>query len=309
MNHQYENLVLSGGGIKIVASIGALEVIQERGILKDLKGFAGSSAGSIIASALAIGYTVAEIKDIMMELNFNDFKDYYHLTPIALFYHYGCCAGDAFAKWFSDMVKKKTGNADITFKEIFDQYGKYLIITGCCVNKRETHYYSHISNPTMTIVNAVRISMSIPGLFAPVKWCNDYLVDGGLLENYCIYIFDKKTPNSKLTKITESYPPHTPTDKTLGLKLLCSDEQPDEKIYHGNAPINNFFDYILSIVNTMLTQIERAEIHKNYWDRTISIPAGDIPLTDFNLTKEEKLKLIAIGTDSAVKFFDQPTAI
>jgi len=242
-----------------------------------------------------------------MDLDFNDFKDYYYLTPLSLFYHYGCCAGDVFSKWLGDIVKKKTGNANITFKEIFDQYEKYLIITGCCVNKRETHYYSHISNPTMPIVNAVRISMSIPGLFAPVRWDNDYLVDGGVLENYCIYIFDKKNPNSKLTKITENYPPHTSTNKTLGLRLMCSDEQSDGKIYHGNTPINNFYDFILSVINTMLTQIERSYIHENYWDRTISIPTGDIPMTDFNLTKEEKLKLIAIGVDSATKFLEQLT--
>jgi NTE family protein len=303
MDHHYENIVLSGGGVKVIASIGALEVIQELGILKNIKGFAGSSAGAIIAGALSIGYTVDEIKDIMMDKNFNDFKDYYHLTPLALFYHYGCCAGDAFMNWFGDMVKKKTGNAQTTFKDVYEQYGKYLIITGCCVNKRETHYYSHISNPTMPIINAVRISMSIPGLFSPVKWNDDFLVDGGLLENYCIYIFDKESPNSKLMKITAESPPHIPTDKTLGLKLLCSDEQPDGKIYHGNAPIHNFFDYILSIVNTMLTQIERSYIHTNYWNRTIPIQTGDIPITDFNLTKEEKLKLIALGVESATKFF------
>lgn len=302
----YEHIVLSGGGIKVLASIGALEIIQQHGILKNITGLAGSSAGSIITTALAIGYTVAEIKEIMINKNFNDFKDYYHLTPISLFYHYGCCAGDAFTQWFGALVKQKTGTTQTTFKEVFDQYGKYLIITGCCLNKRETHYYSHISNPNMPIVDAVRISISLPGLFAPVKWQTDLLVDGGLLENYCIYIFDHLEPNSKKMKITASYPV---TDKTLGIKLLCADEQPDQQIYHGNSPINSFFDYLLSIVNTMLIQIERSIIHDQYWSRTISIKVGDIPISDFNLSKEDKLKLIALGVDSAIKFFDDSPPI
>lgn len=304
MDHNYENIVLSGGGIKLMATIGALEVVQDRGILKNITGIAGSSAGAIVAAALSIGYTVAEIKEIMLNKNFNDFKDYYHLTPVAIFYHYGCCAGDAFSNWFGEMIKSKTGNALITFKEVLDKYGKYLIITGSCINKRETHYYSHISNPNMPVVKAVRISMSMPGLFTPVKWCDDYLVDGGLLENYCIYIFDKKNPNSKETKITANFPPHEPTNKTLGIRLLCSDETPDDKIYHGNTHIYNFYDYLLSIVNTMVTQIERSYVHKNYWDRTICINTGDIPIDDFSLSKEEKLKLIDSGINSAMNFFD-----
>jgi len=41
MNQQYENLVLSGGGVKVIASIGALQVIQEHGILNNITGIRG----------------------------------------------------------------------------------------------------------------------------------------------------------------------------------------------------------------------------------------------------------------------------
>lgn len=308
-NRLYENLVLAGGGIKIIASIGALEVIQDKEILHNIKGLAGSSAGAIVAGALAVGYTVAELKDILLKKNFNDFKDYYWFAPVKIFYYYGCCVGNAFYKWLGDMIKVKTNNPDITFREVHEKFGKHLIVTGCCLNKRETHYYSYISNPNMPIRKAIRISMSIPGLFVPVQWDNDFLVDGGLLENYCIYIFDKKNPNSKEHKITANYPPHTPQGKTLGIKLLSSGEYPDSHVYHGNHDITHFMCYIESIIDTMMTQIDRSSISEHYWERTIPISTGDIPIGQFDLPMEKKLELIELGKCSAMTFFakDKPT--
>jgi NTE family protein len=300
----YQNLVLAGGGIKIIASIGALEIVQELGVLQQITGFAGSSAGAIVAGALSVGYTVAELKKILLAKNFNDFKDAGWMAPIQILYHYGWCRGDALYQWLGDMIQTKTGNPDISFKQVYQQYGKYLIITGCCLNKRETHYYSHRSNPDMPIRQAVRISMSIPGLFVPIQWGGDVLVDGGLLENYCIYIFDKKDPNSKTQAINEQSPPHVPQKTTLGIKLLSSNELPDGQIYHGDVKITNFVGYLESIINTMMTQIDRSIISQHYWDRTIPINTGDIPIGEFNLSKEKKLELIELGRNTAIKFFE-----
>lgn len=303
MEH-YDNLVLAGGGIKIISAIGALEVLHDRGILQNITGLAGSSAGAIVAGAFSVGYTISEIKEILINKNFNDFKDYYRMSPLALLYYYGCCPCDVFYNWYGNLLQKKTGNADITFKEIYEKYGKYLIITGCCLNKRETHYYNYISNPDMPIRKAVRISISMPGLFTPVKWGDDILVDGGLLDNYCIYIFDKTNLNSKEMKITEDNPPHKKLARTIGISFLNSEEQPDKQMYHGDHKINSLIDYISAIFNTMFTQIGRSYINKHYWDRTIPINVGNLSVSDFGISKEQKLKLIELGVNSAIQFLD-----
>lgn len=62
-----ENLVLEGGGVKGFTYIGALEVLEQNGILKDIKRVAGSSAGGIVALFLSLGCTPSEMKDIMRE--------------------------------------------------------------------------------------------------------------------------------------------------------------------------------------------------------------------------------------------------
>ena len=65
--------VFSGGGIKGFALIGAYQAIEARGFV--FKRLAGTSAGSLIASLIAAGYTSHEIINLMEELDLGDFLD------------------------------------------------------------------------------------------------------------------------------------------------------------------------------------------------------------------------------------------
>ncbi|WP_311195829.1 patatin-like phospholipase family protein [Antarcticibacterium sp. 1MA-6-2] len=62
-------LVLSGGGAKGLAHIGALKVIEEAGIKIDYIG--GSSMGAIVGALYASGYTAAQLDSLFHEINFN----------------------------------------------------------------------------------------------------------------------------------------------------------------------------------------------------------------------------------------------
>jgi NTE family protein len=62
-------LVLSGGGAKGLAHIGALKVIEEAGIKIDYIG--GSSMGAIVGGLYAAGYTANQLDSIFHEINFN----------------------------------------------------------------------------------------------------------------------------------------------------------------------------------------------------------------------------------------------
>ena len=61
-----QNLVLEGGGPQSIAFIGGLKVLEEKEILSEIKRIAGTSAGSMIATFLAIGYTIEEAKQLLM---------------------------------------------------------------------------------------------------------------------------------------------------------------------------------------------------------------------------------------------------
>ncbi len=67
------NGVFEGGGVKGIGLVGALQRAEEYGV--EFVAVGGTSAGSIVAALYAAGYTAAEMKTILMELDFTDLLD------------------------------------------------------------------------------------------------------------------------------------------------------------------------------------------------------------------------------------------
>ena len=65
--------VFSGGGMKGFAYVGALQVLEERGI--KFKRVAGTSAGAILATFIAAGFNAKELEEIFDELNLKALLD------------------------------------------------------------------------------------------------------------------------------------------------------------------------------------------------------------------------------------------
>lgn len=125
-----ENLVLEGGGVKSLAYLGALESMQQHGLLSEFKRIAGSSSGTILSALLAVGYTPEELKRLLIEeLDFQDYLDEpFHLGGldhlfrfrgtdvsltgiINLFIYKGLYKGDRFSQLMQRLIKQK-----LTFK-------------------------------------------------------------------------------------------------------------------------------------------------------------------------------------------------
>ncbi|CAG2238060.1 unnamed protein product [Mytilus edulis] len=179
-NYPFENIVFEGGGLKGVAFCGSIQVLEELGIYPKIKRFAGTSAGAIKAALIAVGYNSKETEDFLR-------KDMFKLFFVASRKRILKALGEAIAS-------KTNGNPDLTFTELYDLYGKELCIVVTNLNHM-TEEYCHVkTTPNMPIRLAVRMSMSLPGVFKATKYTinketNTY-VDGGLLCNYPIHCFD-----------------------------------------------------------------------------------------------------------------------
>jgi len=86
-------------------------------------------------------------------------------------------------------LKEKHGKADITLQELYEKTGNELVVTATCVNRRMQRFFHRAHHPDMPVVMAVRMSMSIPLFFVPIKFEGDYYVDGGLLNNFPLWVF------------------------------------------------------------------------------------------------------------------------
>lgn len=304
----YENIVFEGCSSKLYAYIGVLTVLEQQNLLKDIKRFVGTSSGSIIALLLSLNYSPKEIKEIIFGIqpdNYgaktNIFKGIYNLIK-----YYGYINPEKYINFIKKVIKDKIDNENATFKQLFELTGNVLIITGTCINKRETHYYNYISNPNMEIFKAVQISTCLPYAFPMVRWNEDYLLDGGLLENFPIFYIneDGSFPNSRKNVVEFCEETHQFNKKTLGVKILSTKYTNDEKYYIGNdIKISNLFDLTKIIYNTLNTQIERNSIKKGYWDNTISIRIPDtFDNYSFQLSESDKNFLFNEGIVSTEKF-------
>ena len=283
----YKHLVFEGGGVKGVAYAKIPMVLAEFDILDDITKVAGSSAGAIIAVLLALKYTPDEIYNVIKDTNFSKFKDsspFFTVTIYRLLFRSGIHSGQRFEKWIKTQILYKTGNRETTFRQLYDETGIELVLTGTCFDTKKTEYFSYKTKPNMPIWLACRISMSIPCYYYPVNVDLVRYVDGGMLYNYPIWVFDN--PYSYDFKHNNL---DFLSDETLGFKLISKRKNDFIATLPSVLPILKTFYTLLSI---MLNHIELSYIHQTYWDRTIGLDTSDIQTTDFDISEEKKNEII-----------------
>ncbi|HDO30326.1 MAG TPA: patatin, partial [Desulfobacteraceae bacterium] len=200
MSYNFRNLVFEGGGVKGIAYLGALEVLAEREIISGIKKIGGTSAGAINAILLGLGFTSKETKDILWSLDFNDFMDDSWgivRDTERLIDEFGWYKGDYFRDWIGKLIKEKTGNSESTFADIEAMKDKRnfksLYFMGTNLSTSFSEVFSAEHTPRICVADAVRISMSIPLFFAAKRSVRgDVYIDGGVLANYPVKLFDRK---------------------------------------------------------------------------------------------------------------------
>ena len=275
-----ENLVFKGGGVLGIAYAGAIQTLEEKGILKNIKRVAGTSAGSIIATLIALKFNSKEIKSILNSTDFKDFLDAGDSARIVT--TYGIYKGDFFLNWLKRLIKKKTGSEDTTFGDLSNKKFLDLIVFATDLTNVELKEFSNKSTPNVIIAEAVRASMSIPLIFVAWKFTNnvpdDHLyVDGGLLCNYPISAFER-------------------LDNTLGFFLKIEEES--NPLDH-----NNMMKYIERLLTTVM-QRQAIDFLSNsdQVKASVFINSLGISSTNFKLTNDEKTKLFNEGKKSVLSY-------
>ena len=184
-------LVISGGGLKGFAALGALTKLKELEIIDNPDIFCGTSAGACICLLLLIGYSPIDIYEILSELNMSDMI-ISNLESILDEVNIGLNLCDPIIYVIGHLIKKKGLSVKITFEELYNKIPKKLIITGVCLNDATLHYFSYDTTAKMEILKAITISISIPIIFKPCIYNNKLWVDGGVMNNYPIEIFNNK---------------------------------------------------------------------------------------------------------------------
>ncbi len=153
-------LVLSGGGARGMAEIGALRALEESGVPIDA--VAGTSAGALVGAAVARGWNTDRVERTLREALVGS-------TPIDPTF-----PAVALATGRKVTEKLRAASGDLDLADLWRPF--FCVSTNLSRNRAEVHR----RGPAW---RAVRASFAIPGVFPPVPQDGDVLVDGGLLDN------------------------------------------------------------------------------------------------------------------------------
>ena len=317
---------MEGGGVRGLAYAGALKVLEEKGIVQQLERVGGSSAGAIAGMMVCIGYSAAEIDSLMMDLpvqKFNEGKGGVIGKYERFKKDFGIYKGDNFEKWLQELIAHKTGKPFLSFNQLHQLHLKNnlykdLYCTGTNLSKQRLEVFSFQFTPDMPIELAVRISGSVPLYFEPIA-LNDklekikrsdpasfinYYVDGGMLCNYPICIFD--------TCINEKDQPLLCDQvrfnrQTIGIKLERPQQIDSLQKNSTNIPaysISNQKEYFGAFINLLMETINRKyPALENERGRTIYVSQGNISAKIKRTRLEDKLLLYKNGQKAALDFF------
>lgn len=153
-------LALGGGGARGIGHIGVLKALEELGIKPDL--IAGTSAGSIVGSFYAGGYSVEQMEAIAKNLRVKDVRDSKLIWK------------PSSSENIEQLVEKSFNKEHVEYEDL------KIPFTAVCVDIK-TGKELHFSEGDLA--KTVSGSCSVPGVFKPVKYLDYHLVDGGILNN------------------------------------------------------------------------------------------------------------------------------
>lgn len=299
------NAVFEGGGVKGISLAGAVQGAQDCGI--QFNRVAGTSSGSIVAALLAAGYRAEEMKVIIEN---TPFASLLRRSPIfntrwigpaaRLFLKKGLYSGEALESWIRKMLEQKGIR---TFADL--PQGKLLITAsdisnGTILVLPDDIRRFGIDPAKLDVAKAVRMSCSIPYFFDPVVIRKSpvfskglpfqdqfvYVVDGGLLSNFPLWLFD----GDRTERGGDVIP-------VVGFKMVGKTEVEPARI---KGPLS----MLQALVETMLTAHDERYIEQINRFRTVKIPTLGIKPTQFHLSVQDSTALYRSGATAGTEFFN-----
>lgn len=299
MDERWCDLVLEGGGVKGIGLVGAFEVLHAAGYRP--RQVAGTSAGAIVGALIAAGMPLSTLLTTMRQLDYHKFRDEGFLDKLtiggkalSIVFEQGVYEGKYLRDWLAAELEKLGVHtfADLKITEPWAEHlppekrYKLVVVASDLSNGRLARlpwdYARYGLNPDQQFVaDAVRASMSIPFFYEPVKLDGSVLVDGGLLSNFPIDLFDTSL----------DWP-------TFGLKLSA---KPDANLVAN--PINSTYDFGKAIMATAINAHDQMHVDDPATAaRTIFIETFKFKATDFDIKPHAQELLYESGKAAAKTF-------
>lgn len=255
---KFTTLVLGGGGSKGIAFLGSLDYFYRKELL-DLKRISGTSIGSVIGILLGMGTTPSEIFEVVKTVDSPlegrpDYRDLIH--------KYGVWSLTKSLAPFIALIVKRFGKFP-TFREYFDQTGIHLKICAANINSLEAVYFDHLTHPEIGVIDAMRASCCIPGVFKAVKIKGDYYVDGGFVDNLPFHVWNDVPEEEILALSASGVPPRQEISGAVSYALriahlaIISRVRNTIKVKGKSTIVDTFLDDVPLLMSFSVQEKER----------------------------------------------------
>jgi NTE family protein len=281
---------------------------------------AGTSAGAIVAALLVAGCDAAQLERILKETPYKRFADYgfggkWIGAPLNALRSRGIARGRYFKVWLGErFAESSLGKSDPTFADVrrndlppdlpADQAkaaryrlrviasditeGRMLILPDD-IDEYEDVSGQSFDKDSFPLADAVRMSMGFPFFFDPVTLYRNrrphLIVDGGLLSNFPVWLFDSPQPVKR---------------PTWGFRLHRgegAESPPYRKVPRPFWPVP-----LGKAMFFAATEAWDRRVSKATQVRTVSIPTGQVPTLKFELSDGERDSLYDSGYRQARQF-------
>ena len=274
---EFDTLVLSGGSVLAISTLGALQWLKDNSLISNIKTFVGTSAGAIISYLLIIGYTPIEIV-VYLCTNHQIFEKLKCFDLVKASRGEGATTFLFIADQIEKMTIEKTGRL-FTMKDLYTVFNKNLLCITYNVTKNCAECLDYVSNPDLPCITALRMSSNLPLVFEPFKYGDSFYIDGGLSNNFPIDIGEKFG------------------NKILGINIA--------HMVAEDNPNMNLIEYIYKLILIPLTQLVITRINNiKTSTKVINIRRGTpLKFFEFNINSKTKLDLFSKGYEECKENF------
>lgn len=190
------SLILKGGGVKGIAIAGAVQELEKH---LEFSTYVGTSAGAIVGSLLASGFSGKEIVELLKVTDFRLFMPEGKLKKtFNFFFNKGMHSAEPLIQWLSNNIHTKISNSvGLKMRDL----PKRLIIFATGTRTGTVVFDSKGSNRDTSVPFAVRCSASLPPQFIPAEHDGQFVYDGGMLHNFPVQEFKKLVPERPFVAI------------------------------------------------------------------------------------------------------------
>lgn len=276
-------LCISGGGSKGFSALGALQCLIDHQCLdlSEIKYMSGTSIGGAICFFLSIGYKPVELMIELCTSNWTEgfvWRSWDDMIASESIYD----TEGMMTRWEEMAFTKMTTLP--TMRSLYETTGIELVICVYNYTKRQVEYIRHDTHPEVPCLQALKMSSTLPILFAPTLWNEQEYIDGAFADDFPIE--------------------HVPfrTHRTLGIYLddVASTAPRTHRIFRWVQKV-----FSLMSIPMMALHQRRLEMLKDYPNvHLLTLLIADMPIYQLDLRKDQQLDLFSNGYHQAKDALD-----